>query len=83
MLPHLETLARDQIQDLLNQAEHARLVARLRSLRRARRRAATATAATAASDKPTAPATGPLHAGEHGAAGDGRATVEQHQPSAR
>ena len=41
MLPPREVLARYRIQDLLNQAEHARLVARLRSLHRARRRAAT------------------------------------------
>jgi low temperature requirement protein LtrA len=40
MLPPLEALARYRIQDLLNQAEHARLVARLRSLQRARRHAA-------------------------------------------
>jgi hypothetical protein len=40
MLPPREALARYHIQDLLNQAEHARLIARLRSLRRARRRAA-------------------------------------------
>jgi low temperature requirement protein LtrA len=41
MLPPREVLARYRIQDLLDQAEHARLVARLRSLHRARRRAAT------------------------------------------
>jgi low temperature requirement protein LtrA len=40
MLPPREVLARYRIQDLLNQAEHARLVARLRSLQRARRHAA-------------------------------------------
>jgi low temperature requirement protein LtrA len=40
MLPPREVLARYRIQDLLNQAEHARLVARLRSLHRARRHAA-------------------------------------------
>jgi hypothetical protein len=41
MLPLWEALARYRIQDLLDEAEHARLVARLRSLQRARRRAAT------------------------------------------
>jgi low temperature requirement protein LtrA len=40
MLPPLEALARYRIQDLLDEAEHARLVARVRSLQRARRRAA-------------------------------------------
>jgi low temperature requirement protein LtrA len=40
MLPPSEALARYRIQDLLNQAEHARLVTRLRSLQRARRHAA-------------------------------------------
>ena len=40
MLPPREVLARYRIQDLLSEAEHARLVARLRSLHRARRRAA-------------------------------------------
>jgi hypothetical protein len=80
----MEALARERIKDLLNQAEHARLVARLRSLQRARRRAAKPTAATPASNKqPAAPATVPLHTGKHGAAVDGRATLERHQPSAR
>jgi hypothetical protein len=84
MLPHFEALARDRIEDLLDQAEHARLVARLRSLQRARRRDDKPTAATPASNKQqAAPATVPLHACKHGAAGDGRATVERHQPSAR
>jgi low temperature requirement protein LtrA len=41
MLAPWEALARYRIQDLLNEAEHTRLVARLRSLHRARRRAAT------------------------------------------
>jgi low temperature requirement protein LtrA len=40
MLPLWEALARYRIQDLLDEAEHDRLVARLRSLQRARRRAA-------------------------------------------
>jgi hypothetical protein len=40
MLPPSEALARYRIQDLLDEAEHARLVARLRSLERARRHAA-------------------------------------------
>jgi low temperature requirement protein LtrA len=41
MLSPREALAPYRIQDLLSEAEHARLVARLRSLHRARRRAAT------------------------------------------
>jgi low temperature requirement protein LtrA len=41
MLAPWEALARYRIQDLLSEAEHARLVARLRALRRARRHAAT------------------------------------------
>jgi transcriptional regulator with XRE-family HTH domain len=45
MLPHPQDLARYRIQDLLDQAEHARLVSRLRSLRRIRRRAARQAAA--------------------------------------
>jgi low temperature requirement protein LtrA len=40
MLPPSEAPARYRIQDLLDEAEHARLVARLRSLQRARRHAA-------------------------------------------
>jgi hypothetical protein len=39
MLHPSEALARYRIQDLLSEAEHARLVARLRSLQRARRAA--------------------------------------------
>jgi hypothetical protein len=84
MLYPSEALARERIKDLLNQAEQARLIARLRSLHRARRRATKPTAATPASNKqPAAPATDPLHTCKHGAADDGRATVERHQPSAR
>lgn len=45
MLPHPEDLARHRIQDLLDQAEHARLVIGLWSLRRTRRRAARQAAA--------------------------------------
>jgi low temperature requirement protein LtrA len=41
MLAPWEALAHYRMQDLLSEAEHARLVARLRALRRARRRAAT------------------------------------------
>ena len=37
MLHPSEALARYRIQDLFSEAEHARLVARLRSLQRARR----------------------------------------------
>jgi hypothetical protein len=48
MLHPSEALARYRIQDLLGEAEHARLVARLRSLQRARR-AAKRIAATPAS----------------------------------
>jgi hypothetical protein len=40
MLPLVEALVRYHVQDHLDQAEHARLIARLRSHRRARRRAA-------------------------------------------
>jgi transcriptional regulator with XRE-family HTH domain len=60
MLPHPEDLARYRIQDLLDQAEHARLVVRLRSLRRIRRRAARqAPARPAPSNQAVVPVTVP------------------------
>jgi hypothetical protein len=55
MLHPSEALARYRIQGLLSEAEHARLVARLRSLQRARR-AAKRPAAIPASTKPAATA---------------------------
>ena len=60
MLAHSEDLARYRIQDLLDQAEHARLAIRLRSLQRIRRRAARQAVATPApSNRSMAPVTVP------------------------
>jgi quercetin dioxygenase-like cupin family protein len=60
MHPHPEDLARYRVQDLLGEAEHARLVIWLRSLRRScRRPASQAAAMPAASNQAMAPVTVP------------------------
>ena len=53
MLHPSEALVRNRIQDLLSEAEHARLVARLRSLQHARRAVKRTAAIPASTNQPT------------------------------
>jgi hypothetical protein len=65
MLHPSEALARYRIQGLLSEAEHARLVARLRSLQRARRAAKRTAAIPASTNQRRQPARSPGMCQEH------------------
>ena len=79
MLHPSEALARYRIQDLLSEAEHARLVARLRSLQRARRAAKRTVAVPASTNQRRQPTRFP---GPRRSTPVGRSLASDHEATA-